>query len=76
MVKELKHCRQVQDLSCSETVKHKAKDYVKKYMAKQGPIYRPEPESNSIDEEQRLSPKEMEQESINDHSVDIYTSDP
>lgn len=71
MVKELKHCRNIEDLSCSETVKHKAKDYVKKYMAKQGPIYRPE----SLDEERKLSPKEITQESVNDHSVDIYASD-
>ena len=69
MVKELKHCRNIGDLSCSETVKHKAKDYVKKYMAKQGPIYRPE----SIEDDKKLSPKElsqMTQDSVDDHHVD------
>ncbi|XP_074601391.1 SET domain containing 2 [Brevipalpus obovatus] len=74
MVKELKHCRNIEDLSCSETVKHKAKDYVKKYMAKQGPVYRPE----SIEDDKKLSPKElsqMTQENVSDdHRVDIASS--
>ncbi|XP_067007379.2 histone-lysine N-methyltransferase SETD2 isoform X2 [Anabrus simplex] len=39
MLKELKHCRNVIDLECNENVKHKAKDFVKKYMAKFGPVY-------------------------------------
>ena len=40
MVKEMKHCRSIEDLCCSETVKHKARDFVRKYMAKQGPFYK------------------------------------
>lgn len=48
MVKELKHCRSIEDLSCSDTVKHKARDYVRKYMAKQGPYYKAD---DNIDEE-------------------------
>lgn len=74
MVKELKHCKNIEDLSCSETVKHKAKDYVKKYMAKQGSVYRPE----SIEDDKKLSPKElsqMTQENVSDdHHVDIASS--
>ena len=34
MAKELKHCRHVEDLEVNESVKAKAKDYVKKYMSK------------------------------------------
>lgn len=40
MAKELKHCRNIEDLECNENVKHKAKDFVKKYMAKFGTVYR------------------------------------
>jgi len=39
MVKELKHCRNVDDLECNDNVKHKARDFIKKYMAKYGEIY-------------------------------------
>ncbi|KAJ8884066.1 hypothetical protein PR048_015923 [Dryococelus australis] len=39
MVKELRHCRSVEDLECNENVKHKARDFVKKYMTKYGPTY-------------------------------------
>lgn len=40
MAKELKHCRNVEDLECNDNVKHKAKDFVKKYMAKFGPVFK------------------------------------
>ena len=39
MLKELKHCRSVDDLECNDNVKHKARDFIKKYMAKFGAIY-------------------------------------
>ncbi|KAK0082876.1 hypothetical protein PV325_009704 [Microctonus aethiopoides] len=39
MAKELKHCKSVDELQCNENVKHKAKDFVRKYMNKFGPIY-------------------------------------
>ncbi|XP_067141905.1 histone-lysine N-methyltransferase SETD2 isoform X2 [Centruroides vittatus] len=40
MAKELKHCKNVEDLECNENVKHKAKDFIHKYMAKFGSVYR------------------------------------
>lgn len=40
MAKELKHCKNVEDLECNENVKHKATDYVHKYMARHGAVYR------------------------------------
>nr|XP_018916933.1 PREDICTED: histone-lysine N-methyltransferase SETD2-like [Bemisia tabaci]XP_018916934.1 PREDICTED: histone-lysine N-methyltransferase SETD2-like [Bemisia tabaci]XP_018916935.1 PREDICTED: histone-lysine N-methyltransferase SETD2-like [Bemisia tabaci]XP_018916936.1 PREDICTED: histone-lysine N-methyltransferase SETD2-like [Bemisia tabaci]XP_018916937.1 PREDICTED: histone-lysine N-methyltransferase SETD2-like [Bemisia tabaci]XP_018916938.1 PREDICTED: histone-lysine N-methyltransferase SETD2-lik len=39
MLKELKHCRSVDELTCNDNVKHKAKDFIKKYMSKFGSIY-------------------------------------
>lgn len=39
MLKELKHCQSVDDLQCNDSVKVKARDFVKKYMAKFGPEY-------------------------------------
>ncbi|CAD6227546.1 GSCOCG00001229001-RA-CDS [Cotesia congregata] len=39
LAKELKHCKSVDELQCNENVKHKAKDFVRKYMGKFGPIY-------------------------------------
>lgn len=39
MLKELKHCRNVDDLECNDNVKHKARDFIKKYMAKFGDVY-------------------------------------
>ncbi|XP_075721254.1 uncharacterized protein LOC119165735 isoform X3 [Rhipicephalus microplus] len=40
MAKELKHCKNVEDLECNDNVKHKAKEFIQKYMAKYGPVYR------------------------------------
>lgn len=40
MAKELKHCKNVEDLECNENVKHKAREFINKYMAKYGPVYR------------------------------------
>lgn len=40
MAKELKYCKNVEDLECNENVKHKAKDFVRKYMSKFGAIYK------------------------------------
>ena len=39
MVKELKNVQQVEELSASDSVKHKAKYYVKKYMGRFGETY-------------------------------------
>lgn len=39
LAKELKHCKSVDELQCNENVKHKAKDFVRKYMSKFGPVY-------------------------------------
>ncbi|KAL1458532.1 hypothetical protein WDU94_008674, partial [Cyamophila willieti] len=39
LVKELKHCRNVAELQCNENVKHKAKDFIRKYMSKFGDVY-------------------------------------
>ena len=38
--KELKHCRHHEDLEVNENVKFKAKEFVKKYMAKSGAVYK------------------------------------
>ena len=32
MLKELKHCRLTENLTVSDAVKHKSKEFVKKYM--------------------------------------------
>ncbi|CAH4012491.1 unnamed protein product [Pieris brassicae] len=44
MLKELKHCRTVEELVVTDSVRSKAKMFVKKYMAKFGPIYQRPPE--------------------------------
>lgn len=44
MLKELKHCKDVNELECNDSVKQKAKEFVKKYMAKFGPVYRRPPD--------------------------------
>ncbi|XP_051575707.1 histone-lysine N-methyltransferase SETD2-like isoform X2 [Myxocyprinus asiaticus] len=41
MNKELKSCKNPEDLECNENVKHKTKEYIKKYMQKFGFVYRP-----------------------------------
>ncbi|XP_029444100.1 histone-lysine N-methyltransferase SETD2 isoform X2 [Rhinatrema bivittatum] len=41
MNKELKYCKNPEDLECNENVKHKTKEYIKKYMQKFGSLYRP-----------------------------------
>ncbi|XP_059520930.1 histone-lysine N-methyltransferase SETD2 isoform X2 [Myotis daubentonii] len=41
MNKELKYCRSPEDLECNENVKHKTKEYIKKYMQKFGAVYKP-----------------------------------
>lgn len=56
MLKELRHCQSTADLCCSETVKHKAKEYVKKYMANKGPIYRPESSEDICKDKEKCSP--------------------
>ncbi|KAG7469756.1 hypothetical protein MATL_G00132080 [Megalops atlanticus] len=48
MNKELKSCKNPEDLECNENVKHKTKEYIKKYMQKFGPIYRPK-EDTEVD---------------------------
>lgn len=40
LAKELKHCRNIEELVVNESVKHKAKDFIKKYMTKFGPVYK------------------------------------
>ncbi|XP_046961322.1 probable histone-lysine N-methyltransferase CG1716 [Vanessa cardui] len=44
MLKELKHCRSVEELIVTDSVRSKAKMFVRKYMAKFGPIYKRPPE--------------------------------
>ncbi|XP_017786038.1 PREDICTED: probable histone-lysine N-methyltransferase CG1716 [Nicrophorus vespilloides] len=39
MLKELKHCQKIEDLTCTESVKAKAKEFVRKYMSKFGEQY-------------------------------------
>ncbi|XP_034945207.1 probable histone-lysine N-methyltransferase CG1716 isoform X2 [Chelonus insularis] len=39
LAKELKHCKSIDELHCNDNVKHKAKDFVRKYMNKFGPVY-------------------------------------
>ncbi|KAJ7322072.1 hypothetical protein JRQ81_018359 [Phrynocephalus forsythii] len=41
MNKELKYCKTPEDLECNENVKHKTKEYIKKYMQKFGALYKP-----------------------------------
>ncbi|NWR38619.1 SETD2 methyltransferase, partial [Tachuris rubrigastra] len=41
MNKELKYCKNPEDLECNENVKHKTKEYIKKYMQKFGILYKP-----------------------------------
>ncbi|XP_068091315.1 histone-lysine N-methyltransferase SETD2 isoform X2 [Hyperolius riggenbachi] len=41
MNKELKYCKNPEDLDCNENVKHKTKEYIKKYMQKFGSVYKP-----------------------------------
>ncbi|CAK8674987.1 unnamed protein product [Clavelina lepadiformis] len=40
LMKEIKQVQVWEDLECNENVKHKAKEYVRKYMAKVGPVYK------------------------------------
>lgn len=39
MLKELKHCANVNNLEASESVKGKAREYIRKYMSKFGAVY-------------------------------------
>ncbi|MBN3300812.1 SETD2 methyltransferase, partial [Amia calva] len=48
MNKELKSCKNPEDLECNENVKHKTKEYIKKYMQKFGSVYRPK-EDTEVD---------------------------
>lgn len=49
MLKELKHCNYtVRELEVTESVKLKAREFVKKYMAKFGPVYVKPPEDNYL----------------------------
>ena len=40
LMKEIKQVQVWEDLECNANVKHKAKEYVRKYMAKMGPVYK------------------------------------
>ncbi|CAM9421702.1 unnamed protein product [Lampetra planeri] len=44
MSKEMKLCQNPEDLECNENVKHKTKEYIKKYMTKFGAVYKPKDE--------------------------------
>lgn len=44
MLKELKHCKEISELQCNSSVKSKAKEFIKKYMMKFGPVYQRPPE--------------------------------
>lgn len=39
MLKEIKHCDSIEDLTLSESVKVKAREFVRKYMSKFGKTY-------------------------------------
>lgn len=39
LVKELKHCATVADLSVNDSVKQKSKEFIRKYMSKYGKVY-------------------------------------
>ncbi|XP_043921962.1 histone-lysine N-methyltransferase SETD2 [Protopterus annectens] len=41
MNKELRYCKNPEDLECNENVKYKTREYIRKYMQKFGPFYRP-----------------------------------
>lgn len=46
MNKELKACKNPEDLECNENVKHKTKEYIKKYMQRFGSVYRPKEDTD------------------------------
>ena len=46
--KELKYCRHVEDLEVTESVRNKAKDFVKKYMHRFGPVYKGRHEESPV----------------------------
>ncbi|KAH9501726.1 Histone-lysine N-methyltransferase setd2 [Dermatophagoides farinae] len=46
--KELKQVKSSKDLSFTDTVKHKTKDFIKRHMSQFGPIYKPETSSRSV----------------------------
>ncbi|XP_013913928.1 PREDICTED: histone-lysine N-methyltransferase SETD2 isoform X3 [Thamnophis sirtalis] len=46
MNKELKYCKTPEDLECNENVKHKTKEYIKKYMQKFGSVYKPKEDTD------------------------------
>lgn len=48
MAKELKHCRNIEDLEVNENVKHKAKEYIRKYMGRYGKLYKKDPAETDI----------------------------
>lgn len=39
MLKEMKHIARIEDLLCSDNVKVKAREYIRKYMNKFGEVY-------------------------------------
>jgi len=43
MVKELKQLPSIDDLHCNENVKHKTKEFVRKYMGKYGSSFKRDP---------------------------------
>lgn len=44
MLKELKHCKTVNELECNHSVKQKAKEFVRSYMSKFGTVYEKPPD--------------------------------
>ncbi len=45
MSKELKHNRRIEDLRCTESVKKKTSEFVRKYMLKYTDGYKPSPQT-------------------------------
>lgn len=43
MVKELKQLHSIEALECSDSVKHKTRDFVRKYMSKYGSVFKRDP---------------------------------
>lgn len=39
MLKEMKHITKIEDLTCTDNVKTKAREFIRKYMSKFGEVY-------------------------------------
>ncbi|NXQ99016.1 SETD2 methyltransferase, partial [Sagittarius serpentarius] len=46
MNKELKYCKNPEDLTCNKNVKDKTKEYIEKHMQKFGAVYKPKEDTD------------------------------